>query len=183
MQAMYFFSGLQNYLTVKGVNFGADPPDFVVKTTNARIGIELTRSIPTPSSAGGFPKIGEFKRWEKHREQNQITDQVTFLWGKYSLRESLDAFRSQLKDKAKRAENYQKHYDETWLVFDTDEGSPATIFMVGQWISNGAKDEAVQDFRGKFFYEMNRICCAAQPFDYVIFFHGPNLLAFPTGEN
>jgi hypothetical protein len=30
---------------------------------------------------------------------------------------------------------------------------------------------------------MNRICRAAHPFDYILFFHGPNLLAFPIDAN
>jgi hypothetical protein len=179
--ALGFFEGLQNYEEVRDVVNGPDPPDYVIDLGGRRIAAELTHLNPKVFGQGGYSRRAEFSRW-KADEPADPAPQREFRWGHSTLREMLEAFESQVQRKAARALSYATNYDESWLVLQTESGGPAGGLVESKLGSNQGHKESILNFAGKHLFEMSQICHNAAPFDYIILFCGPRLLAFPRGE-
>jgi hypothetical protein len=182
MDAMWFFEGLQNHLEIDDVLPGSDPPDFVIVAGRRRISAELTRLNPKLFGQGGFRAIEGFTQWVEDGKTDPARKRE-YGWGEYSLKEALDALKGQLENKAKRALDYANDYDESWLLFRVEEGGPAGGLVENKFVPKAGQKEAVLDFAAKYLFEMNKICRDQHPFNQVIMFTGPVLLAFPHSDS
>lgn len=177
-----FLIRIQDFVRIEDVSHEVpDPPDFRIKTMEKVIGVELTRSNPKLFGRGGFSKIGEFGTWEQEAKEKPLP-RHEFEWGNYTLRDSLAAFQHEVVRKAKRARSYSARYDEIWLVFQAEKGSPHAGLIEGAHNPKPGREEAVLDFTGKHLYEMAKICKAASPFNNVLLFCGPKILAIPVAK-
>ena len=175
-----FMDKLQDFVQVEDVSYQIpDPPDFVIKAAGKKIGMELTKSNPKQFGNGGFKKIGEFKKWQQEAKRNPLP-RHEFEWGEFTLKESLAAFQEEVERKSKRAKIYSSCFDESWLVLQAEGGSSLGGLAEGAYASNRGHKETVLDYAGKNLYEMCRICKTASPFNLVLLFCGPNILALPV---
>lgn len=181
LDALGFFEGLQNHVPVADVTRGTDPPDFVICIEGRKIGAELTRLNPKVFGHGGCAKMAEFKRW-KGEIEDDLSAERQFSWGGFTLRESLAAFDSQVRRKTTRALSFAPNYDEVWLIFQAESGSPASGLVARKFSHDRGLNDRVLDFAGKHLLEMERICQTAAPYTCVILFSGPHLLAYSRGK-
>jgi hypothetical protein len=176
-----FFAEVPNHVRVRDVVRGPDPPDYVICLENRRIGVELTRLNPKVFGQGGHLRTKEFKRW-KDAAESDPSPKRQFEWGTFTLRELLEAFESQVKRKATKAVRFARDYDEVWLVFQTESGSPAGCLVQRKFSAGQGHKDSVLSLAGKHLFEMEKTCRSAAPFNYVILFSGPHLLAFLSGK-
>ncbi len=175
-----FLDKLQKSVRVEDVAHEVpDPPDFIIKMQGGTIGVELTKSNPKPTEKGGYQKIGLFKKWKQDTDKNPLPRQE-FDWGEFTLRESLAAFQLEVERKSQRAKSYSSRFDEIWLVFQAEGGSPHGGLADGKFTPKPGYKNSILDFAGKHLYEMCRICKSALPFNCVILFCGPAILALPA---
>jgi len=71
MDVFPFFSALQNFIKIDEIEFGPDPPDFVMSHGGRKIGVELTKLNPKPISKSGFTQ-GEFcEMGSRHKSRSE----------------------------------------------------------------------------------------------------------------
>jgi len=161
---------LDEFIKLSDVTIGQDPPDFVFHHQNGSIGVELTDLNPKVFEAGGHQERAKFKSFEAEVAQTS-PPQAAFPWGKFSLRESLEALKAQLETKRKKAQPWFANFNERWLLFHVTSGCPLLAILAGehQQAISGMGNEA-DDYFAKVTHAVYSICQEAQPFDQIILF-------------
>jgi len=181
LDLMPFLLRVGAFIKFTDVQFGEDPPDFVFHHQDGTIGVELTDLNPKIFEKNGHLRRADFKSFnEKIGQKNSAHE--AFNWGKYSLRESLDAFSVRLKDKRSKAKSWFANFPERCLLMHVASGSPFGEILGGtQEITPGLENE-VADYFAKVTHAVHTICQEASPFDFVILFreseNTSNMLTF-----
>jgi hypothetical protein len=172
---------LEYFIKLDQVDFGEPPnePDFIFTLQGKQIGAELTALDPKVFATGGYRQRGEFKKWQK--ETNPTVTPEKFLWGSYSLRESLIALKAQIDEKRKKVKQ-QRSFLERWLLIHVANGSPFSQIFGGKYQTVPGREKQIADFVAKSASEVHAICKEAKPFDYVMFFDQDGFLTFPTSS-
>lgn len=173
---------LEFYTKLDEVDFGEPPtePDFIFTLQGKQIGVELTALDPKVFIPPGYKQQAGFKKWQK--ETNPTVTPEKFLWGSYSLRESLIALKTQIDAKREKIKR-QKSFSERWLLLHLANGSSLTQIFGGKYQTVPGREKQMADFVAKATSEVYAICKEAKPFDYVLFFDQDGFLTFPTGSS
>src|SRR5262245_35985661 len=75
-----FFEALQNYVDIDDVEFGPNPPDFVITAKGLKIGAEVTRLNPRIFGRGGCTQMRDFRSWKEERISGPPEDRK-ICWG------------------------------------------------------------------------------------------------------
>ena len=178
-----FLIGIQSYISIEDVSYVTpDPPDFRLKAMGKTVGLELTRSNPKRFGKRGNAKLSEFKKWELEKRANP-KPRHEFEWGTFTLGDSIAAFKNEVERKTERAKFYSAGFDETWLVFQAEKGSPHSGLAEGTYGAYPGQEERVLDFFGKHLFEVVKICMNARPFKYILLFCGTKFLAIPVSDS
>jgi len=177
-----FFIRVQDSLEVQDVEYGPNPPDFLIRTSKCLIGVETTELDPMVFSSGGYRKRAEFCSWEKETKQKPLPKHL-FDWGTYKARDSLLSFKGQVTRKAKRVLQLQGRFDEHWLLVHLADGSPAGGVVETNFTLDQRHKESFLDYAGKYLHEMKQICEFPHPFTYIMLTCGARFLSFPAGPN
>lgn len=178
-----FLDGIQNFVSIDDVSYEVpDPPDFSVKIMGKTIGLELTKSNPQKFGKRGFTKFNDFKKWEREKKEKPLP-RHEFEWGTFTLRDSLAAFQQEVERKADRAKTYHARFDETWLVVQAEKGSPHGGLAEGTYNAHPGREQAVLNFHSKHLFGASKICEKASPFNCVLLFCGPKVLALSVGKS
>jgi hypothetical protein len=167
---MHLLLRLDEFIKFSDVTFGQDPPDFVFHHQNGAIGVELTDLNPKVFEEGGHQERAKFKSFEAEVAQTHPA-QAAFHWGKFSLRDSLEALKAQLESKRKKAQPWFAKFAERWLLFHVPSGCPLLAIFTGKHhkATPGMGNEA-DDYFAKVTHAVYSICQEAQPFDQIILF-------------
>jgi hypothetical protein len=176
---------LNEFIQLDDVQFGQNPPDFIFQHQDKQIGVELTDLDPKIFKKGGNRPRGKFNKWQTEIELDATPHE--FDWGKFSLRESLLAFKARLDGKRKPAENWFNNFTERWLLMHIADGSPFGAILGGEHQIKTGMEAEVTDSFAKATHAIYTICQEMQPFDYVLLFQKTdlattccNLLTFPA---
>jgi len=176
---MHFLLRLDEFLKFSDVTFGKNPPDFVFHHQDGRIGVELTDLNPKLFEDGGHQKRAEYKTFEAKIYQKSTADE-SFPWDKVSMRESLEAFKSQLEAKRKKAQPWFAGFTERWLLMNvaSASGSPFGEILNGK-LKQATPDmeNAFADYVAKVTHDIYAICQDAHPFDHIILFRDSDRFA------
>jgi hypothetical protein len=177
---------LDEFIKLSDVLFGLDPPDFVFQYREKQIGAELTDLDPNIFVEGGHLTRGNFNKWQTGIEADAAPHEFG-EWGKYSLRESLDAFRIRLNIKRQGAKHWFKNFSERWLLMHVSDGSPFAEILCGERQTALGMEAEAANYFGKATHAIDTICRDIQPFDLVLLFQKTdlattccNLLTFPA---
>ena len=177
-----FFQYLPKHLKNADVDFGPNPPDFVIQSGNIKIGVELTQLSPTTTSRKGYTVRGTHKEWITKPPPDDGT-KAEFNWGIYSLGESLEALKRQVSRKDSDAGRYCATYDELWLLLQCQEGSPFGTLAESIHKKPGVFSEKGLDFAAKEAFEVERILSTTTRFRRVILFSGGGFVSVRSGTS
>ena len=112
-----FLRHVHQFMKFDNVRFGQPPhePDFVFDYRHKNIGADLTVLNPKVFHTRGYVQRGKFKDYRAKSEPH--ANRHEFNWGKYSLRDSLAAFKAQLDCKRQKANHWGNGLSRT-LAFD-----------------------------------------------------------------
>jgi len=96
--------------------------------------------------------------------------------------ESIEALRQQVEHKSEKITKLGQLHSEQWLLLLDDCGSVGSLPKFNREVES-SHDERMQDYVGRFLYEISKIVEPAPAFSHIILFHGMDFLAFPTKEN
>lgn len=176
-----FLLALEAILRLDDVEYGQDPPDFVFHYHSTTIGVEFTKLPPTLFKKDGYTRIKDFANWKAQIGEFPSSRQE-FLWGEFTLRESLTAFANCVETKTKKAEKWHKKFIEKWLIVTLDEGGPFGTLVCTRSRNVPGREQRVADYAAKMAYEVSAICHKQHHFDCIILFSGMVFDAFPTGN-
>jgi len=181
-QASLFFDRLREFVPVRDVVFGSNPPDFVLFLESKKVALELTTLDRAVFPKGkGDRKRGEYSRWGKEQAVLKPTTGADFQWGKSTFSEILTALRQQLTKKSEKAIRYQDQFDDLWLLVDVGQGNPMDWIVSEYRAVKG--EEFYAETKAKVLYELAAICKQPRPFSHILFFSLQHLLAFTSTNN
>src|SRR5258706_997151 len=142
---MHLLLRLDGFIKFSDVTLGQDPPDFVFHHQGTSIGVELTDLNPKVFEEGGNRRRADYKSFETKIAQKSTADE-SFPWDKVSMRESLEAFKTQLEAKRKKAQPWFAGFTERWLLMNVASASGSPF---GE-ILNGKLKQATRDMENAF---------------------------------
>ena len=86
------------------------------------------------------------------------------------MRESLEAFKAQLKKKREKAQPWFANFTERWLLMHVASGSPFGAILNGEHQITTAMENEVADYFAKVTHAIYSICKEVHPFDHIILF-------------
>lgn len=179
-----FLLAIDQIIEVDDVEYGSEPPDFVIKIGGKSIGTELTVANPKLFLDGrGNVRIKAFKDW-KNDIETAPQPEHRFTWGTFTLRESLEALKSQFEGKIDKVKRWPS-FDERWLIFHLGDGGPfSDLVATNRTPAQNADPERLMDHTAKVLFEVSSILSAPCAFDYIFMFSGARIVAFPkNGRN
>lgn len=180
---MPFLLNLEEFITLKDVEYGQDPPDFIFRHQSNEIGVELTDLVPKQFAKRGYTRKADFKEWKAEAKENP-QPRHEFEWGDFTLRETLAAFENQFDTKIQKVKKWNQLFPEKWLLMHVASGSPFGGLVGGKRKDVPGHTVEVDDFYAKITYSLNLVCQRPHPFQYVILYSGMGFLALATsGRN
>jgi hypothetical protein len=171
-----FLLKLEQFITLEDVEYGQDPPDFVFRHANKRIGVELADLVPKQFGEGGYARRVDHQRWKSATKENP-QPRHEFEWGEFTLRESLAAFTDQLDRKIQKARKWSQAFPESWLLMHAASGSPFGGLVAAEGEAVSGREMEVEEYFAKITHALSSICQRPHPFHQVILFSGMVLLA------
>ena len=182
---MHLLLRLDESIKLADVTFGEDPPDFIFHHLGGTIGVELTDLNPKVFQKGGHQRRADYKLFQAKIAQTSPAQEV-FSWNKVSLRESLEAFRTQLELKVKKAQPWFANFPERWLLIRAASGSPLGAILNGEYQTTPGMENEVADYFAKVTDAVYSICQKAHPFNHIILFRNSEpsaeMLMFSSGR-